>query len=68
MTHSIAPLEQDLRDQRVNVDEMLEGMRSLALSGWHWDDLGRAALALLVVFLISFALCFAALRSRVRRS
>ena len=50
------------------VTYLLEGMRSLALSGWHWDDLGRAALALLVVFLISFALCFAALRSRVRRS
>ena len=50
------------------VTYMLEGMRSLALSGWHWDDLGRTALAMLVVFLISFALCFAALRSRVRRS
>jgi ABC-2 type transport system permease protein len=50
------------------VTYMLEGMRSLALTGWHWDDLGRAALALLVVFLISFGLCFAALRSRVRRA
>jgi ABC-2 type transport system permease protein len=49
------------------VTYLLEGMRSLALSGWHWDDLGRAALALLVVFLISFSLCFAALRSRVKR-
>jgi ABC-2 type transport system permease protein len=49
------------------VTYLLEGMRSLALSGWHWDDLGRAALALLVVFAISFSLCFAALRSRVRR-
>src|SRR5438105_3238845 len=39
------------------VTYLLEGMRSLALSGWHWDDLGRAALALLVVFLISFSLC-----------
>ena len=26
------------------VTYMLEGLRSLALSGWHWDDLGRAAL------------------------
>jgi ABC-2 type transport system permease protein len=49
------------------VTYLLEGMRSLALAGWHWDDLGRAALALLVVFLISFSLCFAALRSRVSR-
>jgi ABC-2 type transport system permease protein len=49
------------------VTYMLEGMRSLALSGWHWDDLGRAALALLVVFALSFGLCFAALRSRVNQ-
>ena len=49
------------------VTYLLEGMRSLALSGWHWDDLGRAALALLVVFLISFGLCFAALRSRLNQ-
>jgi ABC-2 type transport system permease protein len=49
------------------VTYLLEGMRSLALSGWHWDDLGRAALALLVVFLVSFGLCFAALRSRINQ-
>ncbi|MDQ1432430.1 MAG: hypothetical protein QOF40_3032, partial [Actinomycetota bacterium] len=29
--------------------------------------LGRAALALLVVFLVSFGLCFAALRSRINQ-
>ena len=51
------------------VTYLLEGLRSLALSGWHWDDLGQGVRSpLLVVFLISFALCFAALRSRVRRS
>ena len=33
------------------VTYLLEGMRSLALSGWHWDDLGKAFVALLVVFL-----------------
>ncbi len=49
------------------VTYLLEGLRSLALSGWHWDDIGRAFLALLVVFLISFGLCFAALRSRVNQ-
>ena len=49
------------------VTYLLEGMRSLALSGWHWDDLAKTALALLVVFLGSFSLCFAALRSRVRQ-
>lgn len=49
------------------VTYLLEGMRSLALSGRHWDDLGRAALALLVVFLLSFGLCFAARRARVNQ-
>src|SRR6266851_6473054 len=49
------------------VTYLLEGMRSLALSGWHWDDLGRTALALAAVFLLSFSLCFAALRSRVNQ-
>ncbi len=49
------------------VTYLLEGLRSLALSGWHWDDLGKAFLAVLVVFLVSFGLCFAALRSRVNQ-
>jgi len=49
------------------VTYLLEGMRSLALSGWHWDDLGKAFLAVLVVFLVSFGLCFAALRSRINQ-
>jgi len=49
------------------VTYLLEGMRSLAVSGWHWDDLGGAFLAVLVVFLISFGLCFAALRSRLNQ-
>lgn len=49
------------------VTHLLEGLRSLTLSGWHWDDIGKAFLALLVVFLISFGLCFAALRSRVNQ-
>ncbi len=49
------------------VTYLLEGMRSLALSGWRWDDLARTALALAVVFLVSFSLCFAALRSRVNQ-
>jgi len=49
------------------VTYLLEGLRSLALAGWHWDDLGKAFLAVLVVFLVSFGLCFAALRSRVNQ-
>jgi len=49
------------------VTYLLEGLRSLALSGWHWDDLGKAFAAVLVVFLVSFGLCFAALRSRLNQ-
>jgi ABC-2 type transport system permease protein len=49
------------------VTYLLEGLRSLALSGWRWEALGKAALALAVVFLVSFALCFAALRARIRQ-
>ena len=49
------------------VTYLLEGMRSLAFTGWRWNELGKAFLALLVVFLVSFSLCFAALRSRVNR-
>ena len=49
------------------VTYLLEGLRSLALVGWEWSDLGKAALALLIVFCISFGLCFAALRARIRQ-
>lgn len=49
------------------VTYLLEGLRSLALVGWRGDDLAKAALALVIVFLISFGLCFAALRARVRQ-
>jgi ABC-2 type transport system permease protein len=49
------------------VTYLLEGMRSLAFAGWEWDELGKAFLALLVVFLVSFSLCFGALRSRVNK-
>jgi ABC-2 type transport system permease protein len=49
------------------VTYLLAGLRSLALVGWRGDDLARAALALLVVFLTSFGLCFAALRARVQQ-
>jgi ABC-2 type transport system permease protein len=49
------------------VTYLLEGLRSLALSGWRWEELGKAAVALAVVFLVSFSLCFAALRARIRQ-
>ncbi len=49
------------------VTYLLEGLRSLALRGWQWDELGQAALALAIVGAISMAMCFAALRGRIRR-
>ncbi|MEJ7582961.1 MAG: ABC transporter permease [Acidimicrobiales bacterium] len=49
------------------VTYLLEGLRSLALRGWQWDELGQAALALAIVGSISMAMCFAALRGRIKR-
>lgn len=49
------------------VTYLLEGLRSLALRGWQWDELGQAAVALAIVGAISMAMCFAALRGRIRR-
>ncbi len=49
------------------VTYVLEGQRSLVSSGWKWDQLGSALLAVGVVALISMSLCFAALRGRTKR-
>jgi ABC-2 type transport system permease protein len=50
------------------VTYLLEGMRSLVMGqGWHWDDLGAALLAVVLVGAVSMSLCFAALRGRVKR-
>ncbi|MGH9154930.1 MAG: hypothetical protein ACRD1K_03550 [Acidimicrobiales bacterium] len=49
------------------VTYLLEGLRSLALRGWQWDEFGQAALALAIVGGLSMSMCFAALRGRVRR-
>ena len=49
-----------LGDQRA-----LEGLRSLAIDGWSSDLLG-AAIAILVVGVLSMSMCLAALRGRVR--
>ncbi len=49
------------------VTYLLEGLRSLALRGWRWDELGHAALALAIVGTLSMSMCFAALRGRIRR-
>jgi ABC-2 type transport system permease protein len=50
------------------VTYLLDGLRSLSMQGWHWDDLAQALLAIGVVGAVSMTLCFAALRGRVRQS
>jgi ABC-2 type transport system permease protein len=50
------------------VTYLLEGLRSLALEGWHWEALAQAAIAIALVGGLSMALCFAALRSRLRQT
>jgi ABC-2 type transport system permease protein len=49
------------------VTYVLEGQRSLVTQGWRWDSLGKAALAIAVVGLVSMSMCLAALRGRTRR-
>jgi ABC-2 type transport system permease protein len=51
------------------VTYLLGGLRSLVLgTGWQWGQLGQALAAIALVGAISMALCFAALRGRVKRS
>jgi ABC-2 type transport system permease protein len=49
------------------VTYLLEGMRSLVITGWDVDDLAKAFLAIGIVGASSMTLCFAALRGRIRR-
>jgi ABC-2 type transport system permease protein len=49
------------------VTYLLEGLRSLVMSGWEWDELGKALVAVAVVAAVSMSLCFAALRGRISR-
>ena len=51
------------------VTYILDGLRSLVLSdSWKWGDLAQALIAIGVVGAISMAMCFAALRGRVRQA
>jgi ABC-2 type transport system permease protein len=51
------------------VTYLLDGLRSLVLgNGWQPAQLGQAAAAISVVGVISMAMCFAALRGRVKQS
>lgn len=49
------------------VTYLLEGLRSLVMVGWEWDDIGAALLAIAILGTISMSLCFTALRGRTRR-
>ncbi|WP_051062496.1 ABC transporter permease [Ilumatobacter nonamiensis] len=49
------------------VTYILDGLRSLTLVGWEWDELATTALAIGLVAAVSMTLCFSALRSRVAR-
>ena len=49
------------------VTYILEGLRSLAIVGWQWDDIAKALAAIAVVGVISMSMCFAALRGRVKQ-
>jgi ABC-2 type transport system permease protein len=49
------------------VTYLLEGLRALVTEGWEWGSLGKALLAVSLVGVASMAMCFAALRGRLRR-
>ena len=49
------------------VTYLLDGLRSLLMVGWEWEDLFQALLAVAVVGAISLSMCFAALRGRLKR-
>jgi ABC-2 type transport system permease protein len=49
------------------VTYLLEGLRSLVIRGWQWDELAQALLAVAIVGAVSMSLCFRALRGRIRR-
>lgn len=49
------------------VTYLLEGLRSLVLGGWEGDDLLAAVVAIVALGGVSMAMCFGALRGRVRR-
>jgi ABC-2 type transport system permease protein len=50
------------------VTYLLDGLRSLTMVGWRWEDLGQALLAIAVVGAISMSLCFGALRGRIKQA
>ncbi|HEV7760374.1 MAG TPA: ABC transporter permease [Acidimicrobiales bacterium] len=49
------------------VTYLLEGLRSLVMVGWEWDELGKSVLAIVLLGTVSMSLCFGALRGRIKR-
>jgi ABC-2 type transport system permease protein len=49
------------------VTYLLEGLRSLVMVGWEWDELGKSVLAIVLLGTVSMSMCFAALRGRIKR-
>ncbi len=49
------------------VTYILEGLRSLAMVGWDASDIASAVLAVLIVAVLSMAMCFKALDGRVKQ-
>ncbi len=47
---------------------LLEGMRAILQTGWEWDLIGKALLAILGMGAISFTLAFRSLAGRVNRN
>jgi ABC-2 type transport system permease protein len=50
------------------VTYVLGGLRSLTMQGWQWTELGQALAAIAVVAVVSMALCFGALRGRLKQA
>jgi ABC-2 type transport system permease protein len=50
------------------VTYLLEGLRSVTMRGWQWDELGRAVLSIAIVATVSMSLCFGALRGRLKQA
>jgi ABC-2 type transport system permease protein len=50
------------------VTYVLGGLRSLTMQGWQWTELGQALAAIAIVALVSMALCFGALRGRLKQA
>lgn len=49
------------------VTYLLEGLRSLVMTGWEGGELAKALAAIAVLGAVSMSLCFSALRGRTRR-